>query len=231
MPLSLAAASLLGSGIGAVSSAFGQSRANRENRAEAQRNRDFQERMSNTAMQRAAKDAEKAGLNRILAMTKPSSSPGGSMATIGNIGAAGSEGAAKGASTALQVQQIKNLKAQEILTTNQARAIEPAATVGKQLGSTITSAKDLIGRAKEQFRIGSERRRGPIRAVPRTFPYNPPTSGKGQHFKRNEIGVQELTHNEVGLRAVVAYDKQHPNASKAELERIYKAAVKKSKGK
>ena len=49
---------------------------------EGRRNRRFQEEMSNTAYQRAAKDLEKAGLNRILALGKPASTPPGAMARI-----------------------------------------------------------------------------------------------------------------------------------------------------
>jgi len=51
---------------------------------ESARNRAFQERLSNTAYQRAAKDLEAAGLNRILAVGSPASTPGGSTANIPN---------------------------------------------------------------------------------------------------------------------------------------------------
>lgn len=55
-------------------------------RSEARKNRSFQREMSNTAYQRAAADMEAAGLNRILALGSPATTPGGSVAQISNIG-------------------------------------------------------------------------------------------------------------------------------------------------
>lgn len=75
--------SFLGSPAGAVAGDLGGSViSGLFNAREADKNRDWQTAMSNTAYQRAAGDLEAAGLNRILALGSPASTPGGSSASI-----------------------------------------------------------------------------------------------------------------------------------------------------
>ncbi len=95
--------------VGGIFSAFGQSRANRLNRAEAQRDRDFQARMSGTAVRRRMFDLKEAGLNPILAARHEASSPGGrGTAPQQNVGAAFAEGGAKVLTAALATQTAKS---------------------------------------------------------------------------------------------------------------------------
>lgn len=107
----------LGNIIGGFIGSSGQRDANRMNWQIARENRAFQERMSSTAYQRAAKDLESAGLNRILALGSPSSTPSGATATMQNPKAGIQKGIEQATNSALATrrlsQELKNMEAVE----------------------------------------------------------------------------------------------------------------------
>ncbi len=144
MPFPVGAA--LGAGasvVGSVFSAVGQSRANRENRREAQRNRQFQERMSSTAHQRETRDLEAAGLNRILGMAgKGSSTPGGNMAVMKNP--VPEKAGLSAVTSAMQAATTENIQANTELTNAKTKALAPAAGIGETGGSIIDWIKKNI---------------------------------------------------------------------------------------
>lgn len=86
--------------------------ANRGRRKEAEKDRNFQERMSSTSFQRGVKDLEEAGLNPALAYGKGgASTPGGAMAGVENV----TEGAVSSALQAKRLQEETKLLRMQVV--------------------------------------------------------------------------------------------------------------------
>ena len=119
--------------------------------------------MSSTAYQRAAVDLKRAGLNRILAIGSPSSTPGGAQARFENAGKQLGESVDKGVSQALVAKrlsaEIKNIDARTELTDAQRRALGPAAEGGDIVTDAATSAKEGANRFIEEIKLGPPKAR------------------------------------------------------------------------
>ena len=108
----MVAPAIVGAAIGAGASLLGDVHSAKQSAKQARLNREFQERMSSTAYQRAADDLEAAGLNRVLALGSPASTPGGAMGQVPSMGSAIAHGAQAGYGLASTAQDIKQSEAQ-----------------------------------------------------------------------------------------------------------------------
>ena len=115
-PAFMGLAGLAGDIFGGLMSDRGQREANRRNLQIAREQMAFQERMSSTAYQRAAKDLEAAGLNRILALGSPATTPSGALATMQNEARGVGRGVSRAAHSAMALRtqgaQLKVIREQ-----------------------------------------------------------------------------------------------------------------------
>jgi len=127
---------------GGLLSLIGGNINNKANAKQAKLNRQWQERMSNSAHQRQVKDLRAAGLNPILsAGGSGASSPGGAQATMQDI-------ITPSISTAMQYKRlqadIKNIDANTNFTNAKTGVIKPASNFGNDVSDVWDGTKSFI---------------------------------------------------------------------------------------
>lgn len=148
------AGEIAGSLASSALSAWGQYQTNKTSRAIAREQMEFQERMSNTAYQRAVADLQEAGLNPALAYSQGgASSPIGASAPVGNVGAAAVQGGIDGANAAAVIRNLyeQNRKIRAETTATEADAAVKTASlplINAQVEQSMASAQQSRAHAQ-----------------------------------------------------------------------------------
>lgn len=147
----LIGAALIGAGAtiaSGLSSAYGQHKANKANRRDAQKQMDFQRDMANTQYTRSVDDLRRAGLNPLLAVPGGAAVPSGASSRSENT-------LEKGVSSALQARRIQRefaamdsqIASNETLALKQTQEVETAKALEDLYRASAAEARNNIAKS------------------------------------------------------------------------------------
>lgn len=141
---------LIGAGIGLLGDIWSQSSANKQNWKIAKKQMEFEERMSNTAMQRRVADLKAAGLNPMLAYTQGASTPAGAGAHMESL--TGGRAASTITNTMLMNSAIKTQEAERTNLAASARKSDSEAALNELAKDKVVAETGMYTASAEQSR-------------------------------------------------------------------------------